>query len=132
MSVGRDEAKFSINIPDGKEGQLNQSFDIAGYTVELTKFKKLKSPDNRDLIEIYVEMPNKLHLNRSLKDFDVSTSKAHDATTGVLKSFIVSYAPDKSTKLDVTAYNPIIDMKGPWKFEISADKFKSQQVIEHE
>lgn len=134
MSVGRDKAMFSINIPDGKEGQLNQSFDIAGYSVELTKFKKFKSPDNRDLIEINVEMPNTLQLDRSLKDFDVSIGrgKARDATTGMLKSFTVSYDPNGLTKLDVIVSNPIIDMKGPWKFEIAADKFKSQQVIKHE
>jgi hypothetical protein len=138
MSVGHEEANFSINIPDGQEGQLNQSFDIAGYSVELTKFKKFKSPDNRDLIEIYVEMPNTQQLNRSLKDFDVSIDttlgsyKARDATTGVLKSFSVSYDPNDSGKLDVTVSKPIIDMKGPWKFEIAADKFKSKQVVEHE
>ncbi|SYX86902.1 hypothetical protein [Paenibacillus alvei] len=137
MRVGRDEAKFSITIPDGKEGQLNQFFDIAGYTVELTTFKKFKSPDNTDLMEIDVEMPNTPQLNRSLKDFDASIdttlvqSKSRDATTGVLKSFIFRYDPDKSTKLDVAVYNPIIDMKGPWKFEISADKFRSQQVIKN-
>lgn len=138
MSVGHEEANFSINVPDGQEGQLNQSFDIAGYSVELTKFKKFKSPDNRDLIEIYVEMPNTQQLNRSLKDFDVSIDttlgsyKARDATTGVLKSFSVSYDPNDSGKLDVTVSKPIIDMKGPWKFEIAADKFKSKQVVEHE
>lgn len=138
MSVGHEEANFSINVPDGQEGQLNQSFDIAGYSVELTKFKKFKSPDNRDLIEIYVEMPNTEQLNRSLKDFDVSIDttlgsyKARDATTGVLKSFSVSYDPNDSGKLDVTVSKPIIDMKGPWKFEIAADKFKSKQVAEHE
>ncbi|MGO4791506.1 hypothetical protein AB4124_29275 [Paenibacillus sp. 2KB_20] len=138
MSVGHEEANFSINVPDRQEGQLNQSFDIAGYSVELTKFKKFKSPDNRDLIEIYVEMPNTQQLNRSLKDFDVSIDttlgsyKARDATTGVLKSFSVSYDPNDSGKLDVTVSKPIIDMKGPWKFEIAADKFKSKQVVEHE
>lgn len=138
MSVGHEEANISINVPDGQEGQLNQSFDIAGYSVELTKFKKFKSPDNRDLIEIYVEMPNTQQLNHSLKDFDVSIDttlgsyKARDTTTGVLKSFSVSYDPNDSGKLDVTVSKPIIDMKGPWKFEISADKFKSKQVVEHE
>ncbi|MFE0558366.1 hypothetical protein ACFW1P_20850 [Paenibacillus sp. NPDC058910] len=138
MSVGHEEANFSINVPDGQEGQLNQSFDIAGYSVELTKFKKFKSPDNRDLIEIYVEMPNTQQLNRSLKDFDVSIDttlgsyKARDATTGVLKSFSVSYDPNDPGKLDITVSKPIIDMKGPWKFEIAADKFKSKQVVEHE
>lgn len=138
MSVGHEEANFSINVPDGQEGQLNQSFNIAGYSVELTKFKKFKSPDNRDLIEIYVEMPNTQQLNRSLKDFDVSidttlgSHKARDATTGVLKSFSVSYDPNDSGKLDVTVSKPIIDMMGPWKFEIAADKFKSKQVVEHE
>ncbi|MBT2761958.1 hypothetical protein [Paenibacillus sp. ISL-20] len=138
MSVGHEEANFSINVPDGQEGQLNQSFDIAGYSVELTKFKKFKSPDNRDLIEIYVEMPNTQQLNRSLKDFDVSIDttlgsyKARDATTGVLKSFSVSYDPNDSGKLDVTVSKSIIDMKGPWKIEIAADKFKSKQVVEHE
>jgi hypothetical protein len=134
MSVGRDESNFSINVPDAKEGPLNQSFDIAGYSVELSKFKKFKSPDNKDLIEIHVEMPNPLQLNRSLKDFDVSIGqgKAHDATTGVLKSFTVRYDPNQSTKLDVTVSKPIIDMKGPWKFEIAADQFKSKQVVEHE
>jgi hypothetical protein len=134
MSVGRDESNFSISIPDGIEGPLNQSFDIAGYSVELTNFKKFKSPDNRDLIEIYVEIPNPLQLNRSLKDFDVSIGqgKAHDATTGVLKSFTVRYDPNQSTKLDVKVSKPIIDMKGPWKFEIAADKFKSKQVVEHQ
>ncbi|MGV2686982.1 hypothetical protein GNF82_22245 [Clostridium perfringens] len=83
-------------------------------------------------------MPNTQQLNRSLKDFDVSIDttlgsyKARDATTGVLKSFSVSYDPNDSGKLDVTVSKPIIDMKGPWKFEIAADKFKSKQVVEHE
>ncbi|MGG4093271.1 hypothetical protein [Paenibacillus lautus] len=138
MSVGHEEVKLSINVPDGTEGPLNQSFDIAGYPVELTKFNKFKSQDNKDFIEIYVEMPNPQQLNRSLKDFDVSIDttlgsyKARDATTGVLKSFSVSYDPNDSGKLDVTVSKPIIDTKGPWKFEIAADKFKSQQVAEHE
>lgn len=131
-SIGRDEVKFSINIPDAQEGQLNQTFNIAGYTVELTGFRKLKSPNNKDRIEIYVKMPNTLQLNHSLKDFTVVADKSYSATTGVLKSLLINYDPDKSTKLDVTVYNPIIDMKGPWKFEIDADKFKSQRVIDSE
>ncbi|KOP65858.1 hypothetical protein AMS62_11840 [Bacillus sp. FJAT-18019] len=134
MSVGRDDIIVPINIPDGEEGPLNQSFDIAGYPVELTKYKKIKSSDNRDLIEIYVDMPNPLQPNRSLKGFDTSTTtlggKSYDST-GVLQSFTVKYDPN-STKLDVKVSKPMIDMKGPWKFEIAADTFKSQQVVEHE
>lgn len=136
MSVGHDEVNFSINIPDGIEGPLNQSFEIAGYPVELTKFKKFKSKDNEDYIDIYVEMPNPLQLNRSLKYFDVSTDTSlggsgYDSTTGVMKFFEVKYDPN-STKLDVKVSKPMIDMKGPWEFEIAADKFKSQQVAEPE
>lgn len=136
ISVGREEVKLSINIPDGEEGPLNQSFDIAGFPVELTKFKKLKSRFNEDYIAIYVEMPNPLQLSRSLKYFYVSTDTsienggAYDSTTGVMKFFEVKYDPN-STKLDVKVSKPMIDMKGPWKFEIAADKFKSQQVAEH-
>ncbi|MGG3280471.1 hypothetical protein [Paenibacillus solani] len=137
ISVGREEVKLSINIPDGEEGPLNQSFDIAGFPVELTKFKKLKSRFNEDYIAIYVEMPNTLQLSRSLKYFYVSTDTsienggAYDSTTGVMKFFEVKYDPN-STKLDVKVSKPMIDMKGPWKFEIAADTFKSQQVVEHE
>jgi len=135
ISVGREEVKLSINIPDGTEGPLNQSFDIAGYPVELTKFKKFKSRDNEDYIDIYVEMPNPLQLNRSLKYFDVSTDTSlggsgYDSTTGVMKFFEVKYDPN-STRLDVKVSKPMIDMKGPWKFEIAADTFKSKQVAEH-
>ncbi|KOR75962.1 hypothetical protein [Paenibacillus solani] len=135
ISVGREEVKLSINIPDGEEGLLNQSFDIAGYPVELTKFKKLKSRFNEDYIAIYVEMPNPLQLSRSLKYFYVSTDTsienggAYDSTTGVMKFFEVKYDPN-STRLDVKVSKPMIDMKGPWKFEIAADKFKSQLVAE--
>lgn len=135
ISVGREEVKLSIDIPDGEEGILNQSFDIAGYPVELTKFKKLKSRFNEDYIAIYVEMPNPLQLSRSLKYFYVSTDTsienggAYDSTTGVMKFFEVKYDPN-STKLDVTVSKPMIDMKGPWKFEIDADRFKSRQVAE--
>lgn len=137
MSVGQEEVEFSINIPDGEEGPLNQSFDIAGYPVELTKFRKFKSRFNEDYIDIYVEMPNPLQLNHSLNYFYVSTDAspeqggAFDPTTGVMVYFSVRYDPN-STKLDVKISKPIIDMKGPWKFEIDADKFKSKQGSEHE
>ncbi|WP_422658920.1 hypothetical protein ACK8P5_25235 [Paenibacillus sp. EC2-1] len=129
ISVGREEINVSINIPDGEEGPLNQSFNIAGYPVELTKFKKSKTRFNEDHIAIYVEMPNPLQLSRSLKYFYVSTDSsienggAYDSTTGVMKFFEAKYDPS-SSKLNFKITKPMIDMKGPWKFEIDADKFR--------
>lgn len=136
MSVGHENVKLSINIPEGEEGPLNQSFRIAGYPVELTKFKKFKSKDNKEYIEIHVEMPDSLQPSRSLKSFVVDGrasrgSGAIDQTTGEMEFFWIRYDPN-STKLDITVFEPIVELKGPWKFEIDADRFKSQQVANPE
>ncbi|MBP2002290.1 hypothetical protein J2Z69_003362 [Paenibacillus shirakamiensis] len=137
MSVGHEEVNVSINIPDGTEGLLNQSFNIAGFSVNLTHFKKIKSPQNEDLIEISVEMPSTQQQNRSLKNFDVSNAtrleqgRSTDDTTGVLTSFTLHYNSNVLKKLDVTVSRPIIDIKGPWIFNLAADKFKSKQFTEH-
>lgn len=137
-SIGQDKVNILIDIPEGKEGIMNQSFDIAGYPVEMTTFKKYISRSKRNLIEIDVEMPNPLKLTRSLKDFDAYSTlsprinKTHDATTSIIRSFTVEYDPNDLTKLGVTILNPVIDMKGPWVFELEADQFNSKQNVDRE
>lgn len=129
IRVGQEEANFSVNIPEGTEGPLNQSFTIAGFSVKLTKFVKFQSPNNGTLSEVYVEVSDTLGLNRTLKDFDISIDQGrrYDATTGVLKSFTIGYIYNDTTKREVHITNPKIIMKGPWKFELAADQFKSLQ-----
>ncbi len=113
--------KVTIEIPTETTANLNQSFEIAGFPVTLTRIERL---DDKAL-RLYVDMHYNEKTAKSLHMFsleNLSNGARMNDQTGELVYLDFDTEPNRKMQ-KITIVSPQILIRGPWKFEFPRDKY---------
>jgi hypothetical protein len=115
----QDEA--TIEIPTETTENLNQTFEIAGFPVTITRIGRLNDKNIRMYVNLHYNenSPTSLHMFRL--DSMSHSAKVNDQTGELVYLEFEADPGSKMQKLKIT--NPEILIRGPWRFELPADKY---------
>jgi hypothetical protein len=119
-----DKVELSLNIPmeSGMAIVIDQSFEIAGFPVEITKIERLE----KNGIRLYMDLNYNEHEDKSLSNFRLDKmshmAKLH-GETGELLDYLEFDVEPNSNKIDITITDPQVVIRGPWIFELPVDQY---------
>lgn len=119
--IYNDKTKITLNIPSDKVMDVDQTFEIAGFPVKITKLERI---DN-DQLRVYIDTYYKENTSRALHNLRID-SMSHRAKvneqTRALEYLQFDLNPS-SKRVKLTISNPEVVIRGPWKFEWEADEY---------
>jgi len=116
----KDEKKITLPLPDD-EIEMNKTFKLAGYPVDITKLERT----DEDELRIYVDVHYDKQDARSLHNFRIKHT-SHMAKVDLQTRAIqyLQYKVDWNKKnVNLTFSEPQVLLRGPWKYEIPSEKF---------
>ncbi|WP_239617978.1 hypothetical protein [Cohnella mopanensis] len=117
--------EVSIKIPTEAKDHIDQTFEIAGFPVTITKTERVKENGLR----VYLDFHYNDQAVASLYNFDIegiSSVAKLKATTGVIDYIEFDVEPgSKQVKLKLV--RPGVIVRGPWQFEWSEEDFKVEE-----
>lgn len=116
-----EKTKITLNIPYDRVMDVDQTFEIAGFPVKITKIERIEN----DQLRVYMDTNYKEHTSRALYNLRIdrmSHSAKVNEQTRALEYLQFDINP-KSKKLKLTITNPEVVIRGPWKFELPADEY---------
>ncbi|SDX57657.1 hypothetical protein [Paenibacillus sp. CF384] len=108
--------EVQIKVPTAANEHLNQTFEIAGFPVTITKVERVKETGLR----IYLDMHYDEHATASLFNFSLNTSSMVklDEQTGEASYMEFDMEPG-SKKVSLKIIRPEVVIRGPWTFELN-------------
>ncbi|MBD3922049.1 hypothetical protein H8B09_25025 [Paenibacillus sp. PR3] len=115
--------EVTIKIPTEAQDNVNQTFEVAGFPVTITKIEKVKE----GILRVYLDFHYDDQAAASLYNLDIaglSNSAKLNERTGAIEYIEFEVKPgtkQMSLKLD----RPSVIIRGPWQFEFSEESFKA-------
>lgn len=113
--------QLSITIPSETTDNLNKTFEIAGLPVTVTSIERISDT----MLRVYVDLHYNEQSARSLHMFSID-SMSHGGQmndqTGELEYLEFEIEPD-SRQVNLKLVHPEVILRGPWKFELPAEKY---------
>ncbi|MDF0725584.1 hypothetical protein PY093_02505 [Cytobacillus sp. S13-E01] len=118
--VYSDEQKVTLPIPE-TEADLNESFTLSGFPVQLTKVERIEE----DRVRVYVDVQFDEQNDKQLRNFRIKEMghmvKVSDGTGEIL--YLEFDIEPIRKKIKVTFQQPEVILKGPWKFEFPVERY---------
>ncbi|MGZ9586719.1 hypothetical protein [Paenibacillus marinisediminis] len=107
-----------VKIPTEAQEQMNQSIEIAGYPVTITKIERIQS----DVLRVYMDLHYNEQATASLYSFGIealsSMAQLHEES-GAIQFIEIPIEPD-SKDVNLKLIRPEVVMRGPWNFTLPA------------
>lgn len=121
ISVTNKE-EVSIRLSTEAKENINQTFEIAGFPVTITKTEKLK----KNGLRVYLDFHYNDQAASSLYKFDIdglSNMAKLDERTGAIEYIEFEVKPG-SKHVNLKLIRPGVIIRGPWQFEFTEEYFK--------
>ncbi|QHT58811.1 hypothetical protein GXP70_01655 [Paenibacillus lycopersici] len=119
--------EVDIRVPTAANERLNQTFEIAGFPVTITKVERTAGDPNG--IRLYLDLHYDEHAPASLYDFSVdalSSMAKLDEKTGAIV-YMEFQAEPGSRYVKLKLVRPHVVIRGPWTFHIKAEQLQGVQ-----
>ncbi|MCD9022544.1 hypothetical protein [Cohnella silvisoli] len=113
--------KVKIEIPTETTENLNQTFEIAGFPVTITRIDRLDDKSLRMYVDLHYSENTPASLHMFSLDSMSNVARMNDQT-GELVYLEFDVEPNHE-KQKITFARPEVLIRGPWKFELPADKY---------
>lgn len=119
--------EVSVWISTEAQDNMNQSFEIAGYPVTITRIEKIAN----DALRMYVDLHYDEQDQTSLYGFTIdnvgSTRSLLDEETGTVKYIEFGIEADQQL-VKLKFARPTVVMRGPWTFNLPVKDFSPPEV----
>jgi hypothetical protein len=116
------KSEVSISISTEAKEHINQTFEIAGFPVTITKTEKVKENGLR----VYMDLHYNDQASASLYNIDIeglSSGAKLNERTGAIEYIEFEVEPG-SKQVNLKLIRPGVIIRGPWQFEFSEGNFK--------
>ncbi|QGQ99329.1 hypothetical protein EHS13_32935 [Paenibacillus psychroresistens] len=117
------KSEVSIRISTEAKEHINQTFEIAGFPVTITKTEKVKEKGLR----VYMDFHYNEQAAASLFNINIeglSSSAKLNERTGAIEYMEFEVEPG-SKQVNLKLIRPGVIIRGPWQFELSEENFKA-------
>lgn len=120
IDVGYEE-KATIEIPTETVNNLNQTFEIAGFPVTITRTERVNDKELGFYLDLHYDEHADKFLHSISIDMTSQMAKLNDRTGQV--EYMQFPIETRSPKIKVTITKPQVVLRGPWTFRFPADKY---------
>jgi hypothetical protein len=118
----RDEV--TVKIPTEAQDNLNQTFEIAGFPVTITKIERVEESSLRVHLDFHYDDQSAASLyNLSIEQ---SNSAKLNERTGAIEYIEFEMKPG-AKEMTLKFNRPDVVIRGPWQFEFSEESFKANE-----
>jgi hypothetical protein len=113
--------EVTLEIPTETTENLNQTFEIAGFPVTITSIDRLDDKNIRMYVDLHYNENTPASLHMFSLDSMGGGARMNDQT-GELVYYEFEAEPGRKMQ-KIKIVSPQILIRGPWKFELPADKY---------
>jgi hypothetical protein len=113
--------KVTLEIPTETTENLNQTFELAGFPVTITRIDRLDDKSVRMYVDLHYNENTPASLHMFSLDNLSHNARVNDQTGELV---YLEFEADPGRKMQkIMLARPEILIRGPWKFELPADKY---------